>query len=593
MKNKYFLVTTSLEEFWDPEQPLLFLGEWCLRFDRRSYWTLLDGQQVESYLHDADEAHRVYHHVDDVYERILPIVADGLNSIHKTQYSLRYWRLVVGPWLQRYLAAIHDRFQRITHVLEVYPNLTTIVLSEESFVVPQNTSESNSRLTDDMYNLQIYSKILWFLGKRFPCKAIKQEPSDKFKAVLTRSWKQNLFSIITDVYRSLVIKLIPQPIVISSSYFPKTVEFRLIVKLFGGIFTTRGMKQQDMQYQYDDDLRKKLNVISFGDDVFSKCLSSMLFSDMPKSFIEGYMPIVEIGKKKYPGSPKVIFSANSWWSDEVFKCWAASCAENGTLLLGTPHGGTYGPRLDLSSLKHETSIVDYYYSWGWNREEYRSKIIPMPATKLMGYRSIDANNDKNGILWATTVVPRYIAFEFPLTTPELFQEYLLWQKRFVEALSSKSISAICLRPHSIDYGWGVISRLKECIPDLRVDSQKIPFSESINNCRLYVCDHLSTTYAEALAANKPTILFCSPENNKFTSDAEQHFDLLRNVGILFDSPEAAAEAVNNVYGDVESWWNDPERQKAVSVFRDQFCLRSPDAMHMWVEEFRRMAFDKP
>jgi putative transferase (TIGR04331 family) len=598
MKKKYFLVTTSLEEFWDPEQPLLFLGAWCLRFDRRSYWTLLDGHQVESYLHDAAEAHITYRRIDDVYERILPIVAEALNTIHKTQYSLRYWRLVVGPWLHRYLTGVYDRFERIMCALQEFPDLTTTVLSEKSFVVPQDTNEFNRRFSEDMYNLQIYSKILWFLGKKFPEKAAQQEPSLKFKAVPSRSWKQNLFSTITDVYRFLVIKLVSHPIVISNSYFPKVVELRLFVKLFGGIFTTRGMKQQNMQYQYDNDLRKTLKHMSFGDDAFSKCLSDMLFSDIPKCFVEGYKSIVELGKKKYPSSPKMIFSANSWWCDEVFKCWAANCAENGILLLGTAHGGNYGTSLDMPNLKHETKIVDYYYSWGWGREDCHSTIIPMPAPKLMDSKNVDADNDKSGILWATTVVPRYVMFGFPLTAPELYQEYLLWHKRFALSLSNKVLPAIYLRAHPLghgwlDHGWNVLSRIKEYFPNLRLDSPKKPFLESIGNCRLFVCDHLSTAYVEALAINKPTILFWSPETNKLTPEAEQYFELLRSVGVLFDSPEAAAEAVNNVYGDVESWWNDPERQKAVSVFRDKFCRRSPDATHMWAQEFRRMAFDKP
>jgi len=78
---------------------------------------------------------------------------------------------------------------------------------------------------------------------------------------------------------------------------------------------------------------------------------------------------------------------------------------------------------------------------------------------------------------------------------------------------------------------------------------------SLENCRLYVCDHLSTTFAEALAANKPTVLFCNPETNRLRLDAQPYFDLLRNSGILFDTPETAASAVAAVYGDVEAWWN--------------------------------------
>lgn len=588
MNKQYFLATTALEEFWDLDKPLLFLGEWCLRFDRRSYWTLLDGHQVKSYIHGAKQAHLIYDDIDDIYERILPIVADGLNSVHKTHFSVRYWRLVIGPWLQTYLSSVHDRFERITRVLKKYPNLTTILLSKESFEVPQDTQDFLIKIRGDIYNLQVYSKILLSLGKEFPSKPAQEDPTKIDCEVQTRSWQQNLFSIITDLHRFLVIKLVSRPIVISNSYLPQWVEFKLVVNFFGRVFTTTGMKSKNRYYQYNNNLRKTLMRVSFGDDAFCRCLSSMLFADIPKCFVEGYRSTVKIGKRSYPSSARLIFSANSWWYDEVFKFWAATHAENGTLLLGTPHGGDYAARLVQPSRKHETEIVDYYYSWGLDGDKTQSKLIPMPAVKLMALKNIDANNDKNGILWVTTSWPRYVSSEFPFSVPEFYKEYLIWQKRFAEALSLLASSALCLRAHPADHGWSVISRLKEHIPGLKLDSSKTPLSESLNNCRLYVCDHLSTTYAEALSSNTPTILFWSSEANPLTSDAEQYFELLRNVGVLFDSPESAAEAVNNVYEDVESWWNDIERQEAVRVFAEGFFGRSPDAENIWIKELCRI-----
>ena len=43
----------------------------------------------------------------------------------------------------------------------------------------------------------------------------------------------------------------------------------------------------------------------------------------------------------------VIFSANAWYGEEAFKQWVATSAENGTLLIGTAHGGAYGGWADF------------------------------------------------------------------------------------------------------------------------------------------------------------------------------------------------------------------------------------------------------
>jgi putative transferase (TIGR04331 family) len=588
MKKEYFLAITALEEFWDLDKPLLFLGEWCLRFDRRSFWTTLDGHLVESYDQGAKKAHIIYDDIDKIYERILPIVANELNSVHETHFSVRYWRLVIGPWLQTYIASVYDRYERLIPVLKEHPNLITVMLSEDSFEVPQDTEDFINRIRNDIYNLQIYSEILRFLGKKFPCKPAQEKQTKINSEVQTRSWKQNLSSLITDIHRFLVIKLVSKPIVISNSYLSKKVEFKLIMNFFGRVFTTTSMKTKKRHYNYDKDLRKKLMKVSFGQSDFCKCLSSMLFADIPKCFVEGYRSTVHSGNISYPSSPNLIFSANSWWYDEVFKFWAATHAEKGTPLLGTPHGGDYAARFIQPSRKHEAEIVDYYYPWGLRGEKLKSKLIPMPAVKLMALKNIGSNNDKNGILWVTTSWSRYVASEFPYCAPEHYNNYLSWQKRFAEALSFKTSSAVCLRAHPADFGWDVVSRLKSCIPELKLDSPKMPLSESMSNCRLYVCDHLSTTYAEALSSNMPTILFWSSEANPLTSYAEQYFELLRSVGVLFDSPEAAAEAVDNIYEDIETWWNDIVRQEAVRIFTEKFCGQIPDAENVWIKELRRI-----
>ncbi len=46
--DRVFLATTALEEFWDTTMPMIFLGEWCRRYSRKSYWEPLGGQIMET-----------------------------------------------------------------------------------------------------------------------------------------------------------------------------------------------------------------------------------------------------------------------------------------------------------------------------------------------------------------------------------------------------------------------------------------------------------------------------------------------------------------------------------------------------------------
>lgn len=587
INDKIFLATTALEEFWDTAKPIMFLGEWCSLYGRRSFWEPLNGQRLESPFANAEAGHAAYHFVNGVYERILPILGDALNTIHGTRYSQRYWRIVIGPWLLYYLPVIYDRYSHLRCALERYPDCTTMVLSEKSFVTPSDTLDFALYLNDDSFNLQIYTKILVALGKTFPSKAAQIAEHSLPGTYIGNSWKHKAVGYFTKIYAGISARVF-QSVILRSSYFSKTSEFGLLIKTAGKVVPISGLLTKPTGGKFDSDIRKKLSNIGLGGGEFERCLARMLPSDIPLCFVEGYGYVSSEAQIAYPKTPKAIFSANAWYFDEAFKQWAAASAEEeGTLLIGTPHGGAYGGWANMPAENHETSIVDRYYSWGWERTDCAAEVIPFPATKLVGRKKIGASNQKVGILWAATTSQRYL-LQFPFL-PIYFQEYLAWQHRFAKTLSSKVLSAVRFRPHRVDGGWGIVQRLKECIPDFNIETWDVPFQESLANCRLYVCDHMSTTYTEALAANKPTILFWNSQANELKPESQPYYDLLRKAGILFDTPESAGEAVNQIYADVETWWNDSERQNAVEIFCEQFARNSPDAIELWAAEFKKLA----
>ncbi len=583
--SEYFLATTALEEFWDTSKSILFLGVWCQVYERRSVWESLDYELLATPYDSPEAAHAAFHRVDEVYERVLPILGATLNSIHGKNYSLRYWRILLGPWLLLYLPATYDRFIHIKRAIELYPNFTTLTLSAKSFVVPSDTLDFACSVAEDSYNLQMFTKILTAMGRSFPCKEMQISQNPLYGKLLKNSWKRKIVSSAARLYASAGARLFPS-VLLRNSYFPKRVELKLAIRNFAQILPMWDQAFQHPLCNYDSEKRKWLKKLDFGEGGYEKCLSTMLHSDIPQSFIEQFEDIGNDAHHVYPKKTNAIFSANAWYYDEVFKRWAAVSAENGTLLLGTQHGGNYGALANMASEDHETAIADRYYSWGWAQVDCKAKVVPMPATKLVGRKKIGADGKKDGILWVATSLQRYV-IEYPFL-PMHFYDYLVWQSRFAKALPQRVMNEVRFRPHYESFGWGTVERMKDCIQNIQIESWNVPFQESLSNCRLYVCDHLSTTFAEALAVNKPTILFWNPQANKLRPAAQPYYDLLRTHGILFDAPEAAATAVNDIYDDVEVWWNQPERQAAIEIFCKQFARTSPDAVALWGEELRRI-----
>lgn len=580
--NEIFLATTAAEEFWDINKPIVFLGEWCLLYERRENSSLhVNAKKIPSPYVTFDAAEVAYNYVDHIYEKFLPILAERLNFIHNKNYSIRYWRILLGPWLQLYLSVCYDRFIHLRQAIDIFPNFETSGLSTSSFVVPTDTLDFACLLSEDLYNLQFYTKLLNAFGKKFPVKEMPIPRNPLYGTLLKNSWMRKSTSYVAKVFSDVGAEFF-KTTTLKNSYFSRQFEARLVLNNIGKILPSWSQISPCKVFDLDFEKRNVLKDIQVGREEFEKCLTCVLYTDIPQCFIEGFSSIEMQINKKYPKYSDAIFSANGWYYDEVFKQWAAASAEVGSVLLGTQHGGNYGCIANMPSEMHETKIVDRYYSWGWERTDCSAKVIAMPATKLVGRKVIGADNKKHGILWAATSSPRYV-IQLPFL-PEHFQEYLTWQIRFARAFSEEIVKELRFRPHYENYKWGTLDRMTDCIPNIKIESWKESFQKSLINCRLYVCDHLSTTFCEALASNKPTILFWNPAVNRLRKEAQPYFDLLRDSGILFDTPEAAALAVAAIYDDVEAWWGAPERQRAVRSFCLRFARTSPDAISLWSGE---------
>ena len=582
-----FLATTALEEFWDTSMPIVFLGEWCQRFSRRLFWESLDGQLMASPWSEVDKAIQAADYINELYERLLPVLSDVMNDLHGVNHSVRYWRILLGPWLQLYLPVVYDRFICLQAALKIYPELTTKVLDEESWITPVDTLEFIQYIREDSYNLQIYSRLLKQMCKAFP----SQKLSLSFKPFcqpgnLKSELRSNVFAFVRVATNMIAGLQKNKTIFTHTPYFSRPITAKLFLKSHFTVLPLLGSLKIP-KTTIVKSLRHKILTSSWPTNDFEHLLSNLINFDIPSIFVEEFKATNDLIVEKYPNKAHAIFSATSWYYDEAFKQWSASSAEKGTRLLGVQHGGNYGSSFIHPSEDHEVAITDKYFSWGWMGNDSRNvAVFPMPATKLIGRKPVGADNGNKGILYVATSFPRYL-FQFP-NAPVFFKEYLEWQIRFVNKVSRHINSYLRVRLHQADQGWDIAERWDIYCPQVAREGWETPFAASMLDCRLYVSDNLQTTFIEGLALNKPGILFWNPLHNPLRPEAEQYYDQLRAVGILHDSPESAAKALNEIYADVENWWNEPHRQSARRNFCDQFARTSSKAVEEWVTELKQV-----
>jgi putative transferase (TIGR04331 family) len=530
---------------------------------------------------DPAKVAEAYDYVQRISERLLSELTRALNDLHRIERSERFWRILLGAWLGWYTGALFDRFVTVRAAIDKYPKFKTIGLAPECFVVPFDTLEFSSLLCEDGYNLQFFSRILEFLGYDYPHERLEVVPAELERSEAQKAWR--------DAIARLFLGVLPTPALLwKGTYFGRRVEIELLWRLWSAAGPFASPRFRPNRCAPDPDRRGLLQQHLSGGSEFEILISRVLPLDLPLCFIEQFAAVARVAERSYPSRPKAIFSSTSWYYDEAFKYWAALAAAEGTVLMGTQHGANYGGPSRFFGEEHETKCVDRYYSWGWEATGHRCEIVPMPGTRLCRWKQLGpAPSMEAAVLFVLTCGPRYLV-EFPYI-PERFSEYLQWQQRFVRRLSPETMTNLRVRPHYLDYGWGIRSWWEQEFPGVELEDWSMTFPESLSRCRLYVCDHCSTTFGEALAADKPTILFWDPAVNELRPAAQPYYDQLRRAGILFDSPEGAAEAVSAVYDHVEQWWTQPEVQSARISFCERFARTSKTAVRDWAAELRTIA----
>src|ERR1700680_730052 len=104
------LITSADERSWKFDRPVLFLGEWCRLYDRRQVWEGMDATVAEPYGLQVGQKERDLAYVQSLSDQLLNELTDALNAFHDTRHTLRYWHILLGSWLQRYVAVIFNRY---------------------------------------------------------------------------------------------------------------------------------------------------------------------------------------------------------------------------------------------------------------------------------------------------------------------------------------------------------------------------------------------------------------------------------------------------------------------------------------------------
>ncbi len=582
--NKYCLSISPNPKYWDLSKPLLFCGEWCINSNNKNLLNKKRYKILDDTIFKKDFNLIQIKQCDQIYETLLEEISIKLNEIHKINWSKKAWRIVIGPWLNRYIAIINNRLNLI------------VFSSKENEIFFKDLDFGNNSLisfdirdfTDKAVSHEWNEKLIRRLYLFYSSQELNLEYLDDIKFEHFKKEKdKNNFQNFLKCKFNLLLKNLP---------FSKSNEF-FFHKIYLGSYITSlklflGLKNFPVKYfisekrfkfNFDIKMRKKFQINFKVQNLNEKIIRFLLQETLPTIYLEGFKEVFKsINKTNLPNSPKKIFTSNCS-QDSIFKFWLANAVNSGSKLIHGQHGAAYGMIIEHSNLKYELSICDKYISWGWlSKIKFNEKILQGVALPIIKKRAIKRKHYEN-ILIIPTVIDHYI-FKNELRRTDKMNQDLAIVDNLINNLDEKLKKKLIFKPHPIEIRkkkeFSYYNYFKNNHPHIQLYNHKEKLDELINKSQLSIFLYLATPFLENLALNKPSIMiYHSGFEETLNDEAKIYFKYLSDSKIVFTSVVEAIKFLNENGNDrIEQWWNSKDTQFARNKFSKYYVNKDKNSL---------------
>jgi len=584
LKAKKVLVTTPIIETWgESHEEILLLGEWCKTLENE---TILETREHSTLkYHGDDTTQRPIRHkyLFNLHEKVLLSLRDTLNNYHNVNHSLRYWRILIGPWLLTYISIIWDRWESLNTAFQEYSCSKTIFLNlEKKKMVPADFESFNRIRSTDIWNHHLYSEIINY---KYAHK-LKTIPLDhNYNCELNE--KQNNKQTMKGKIAYIVDQFLSS---IQSNY--KVVFFHPYFDIKALFSISRRLHQlprqhyeflKKIEFPTTEEERYEQTVSLDSTNDFEKYLASQILSQIPISYFEGYQELNKCAQTiKTKGS--ILFTANAHLCNDLFNCFAANHVENGGKLIVSQHGGSFKTPIIL--FHHQEKIADIMTVW---HKPYMDNHVKLPPNKLINLRHKKPQTNKSKYLLLLGFETS--SYNYRIGAPIGGMNYKKDYNHKIECARHLSPAVFkYLRVRTGNYGKGHTNSRDHYARDLGMDkiSSYTSAPEAFSTAKIILNTYPMTTFSEGLSSGVPTILlYCEeywgPHHPQFDNVKME----MKNSKIIFTDPRKAAEHINNIWHDPYVWWSSPEVTEAREHFHDLCGRVNKDWANKWVEFFNK------
>jgi putative transferase (TIGR04331 family) len=508
-----------------------------------------------------------------IYSLVLRRLIPTLNSIHGIDRGERYWEIIIGHWLQRYIDTSINRFNSISELLDRFEvSSVTTINAEEYNLISFGTSHLTSQVNNTRWNLDFFTLMVKHFFPELAKLIVlhdQDDQSDQLNQVPQKAVRDTLLRRILSKGREHLTPF--SRALILSSYLPRIMEWALNVRYSG--FPQNGRLPFEFdRYKVDFEMREKfrLHLAKPGDTGVERVILGTLDKVFPFHFLEEFCEIVRIVQSSLlPRNPNFAFTSNDFDSNDFFKIWVAEKTQTGTKYIVGQHGNNYGTdRFTTGSIEERTS--DLFLTWGWKTESGNQ--FPLFNFKNPHGKQLTPNS-LGGILLTQLHFPNQYTYWDSVSE---FEDYFQSQVDFVSSLPPKLREEILLRLHPAHshFRWNEENRWRKLFQNLNIENGVKEIHKLLMDSRIVIHGYDSTGLLETLQQNYPSLCFMPQGFSHLTSEAALDYATLRDAGIIFTSAVELASHLQEIYSDVTSWWHSPEIQKARTGFCNKYSRSS-------------------
>lgn len=573
------------------------LGPWCLQKDQNP----IPLESLEMFKEPKRPVNSVSlqgtQKIEEAISRVLPALALAMNRYHGRNYSERFWDILTRHTVTGLMVLLYDRYCRLTELLDSDETFETEIYSDQTNLKRPLHFAGLIWGEQPVFNHFVYSRLVKFLNKpNLKFKEFDSQPEiyfhdNTFKALNRRlTVREHLGKIKKKIMmaynQTFFNRAIKKGLLIRGVPGLEPRDLRKLVREMDriGVPIASKIKRDAVTAKISRKSDSVIRIQSGSDDTFIQFVDQILPSLLPTIMTDGFEEWEAQGLKLINSRVRLcIFGPNfaDKWVDRMELSLYKEF--NGALCIGTQHGTGYGTfRYCPDPFQTEYKMFDEFNTWGWTQHEgvfLKANPLPQPMFAKIENTHRQVTDD---IVFIGTLASGTVYFGLPVVDNDECYSYFLAKEKFLRSLNKNNYKDIFYRAYFA--GTLFVDELKfvkDRFPELRLCKEAL--WPVLQTCRLAVLDHPGSTMHILASMNTPFILYKDPELWPMAKEMMPFLELFKKVGIYHESPESAAEKVNQIGQDVGKWWNSAEVQNARIEFIRFHALTSKNWPQVWAQ----------